>query len=68
MTGVNEMDIWGYGKTPKKAFQELVDLVEMQISFAMFKEQPELIEPLVSSLPGTVPQKCASTGSLSDTF
>ncbi len=38
-----EMDIWGYGKTSKKAFQELVELVEMQISFAMFKEQPELI-------------------------
>ena len=38
-----EMDIRGYGGTPAEAFQELGDLVRMQISFAMFKADPTLI-------------------------
>ena len=40
---VLEMDIRGYGDTPAEAFQELGDLVRMQVSFAMFKEDPSLI-------------------------
>ena len=38
-----EMDIRGYGDTPMAAFNELQDLVHMQISFAAFKEDPSLI-------------------------
>ena len=38
-----EMDIRGHGKTSAKAFEDLVDLVRMQIGFAMFKGDPELV-------------------------
>ena len=38
-----EMDLRGYGKTFKAARRELVSLVNMQISFANFKGQPEMI-------------------------
>ena len=38
-----EMDIRGYGDTPMAAFNELQNLVHMQISFAAFKEAPSLI-------------------------
>ena len=38
-----EMDIRGYGATADKAFEELGELVAMQLSFAHFKGQPELI-------------------------
>lgn len=38
-----EMDIWGYGRTPEESFTNLNELVCMQISFALFKEQPEMI-------------------------
>lgn len=39
-----EMDLRGYGPTFEEAFSDLRDLVMMQISFALFKGQPGLIE------------------------
>lgn len=38
-----EMDLRGYGDTWEEALDDLRDLVLMQISFAHFKGQPELI-------------------------
>ena len=38
-----EMDLRGYGETFEEALTELEDLVLMQIGFARFKGQPELI-------------------------
>ena len=38
-----EMDLRGYGATIDEALTELTDLVAMQMSFARFKGQPELI-------------------------
>lgn len=38
-----EMDLRGYGKSLKEAFEELHGLVLMQISFALVKRQPEMI-------------------------
>ncbi len=38
-----EMDLRGYGETFEEALEDLVDLVEMQVSFASFKGQPEMI-------------------------
>ena len=38
-----EMDLRGYGRTFKQAMEELRDLVNMQVSFALFKNQPEMI-------------------------
>jgi len=38
-----EMDLRGYGKTFSKAVRDLLNLVESQIRFAQFKNQPELI-------------------------
>lgn len=38
-----EMDLRGYGKSFKRALKELEELIEMQISFAHFKNDPELI-------------------------
>ncbi|OGT32963.1 MAG: hypothetical protein A2W28_12065 [Gammaproteobacteria bacterium RBG_16_51_14] len=38
-----EIDLRGYGKTFKKALAELEELMEMQISFARFKNDPDLI-------------------------
>jgi hypothetical protein len=38
-----EMDLRGYGKTFEAAVKELQELVAMQISFAYFKRQPEMI-------------------------
>jgi hypothetical protein len=38
-----EMDLRGYGKTFNEAVNELQALVAMQISFAHFKGQPEMI-------------------------
>jgi hypothetical protein len=38
-----EMDLRGYGKTFDEALEELKDIVEMQIGFAIFKRQPEMI-------------------------
>lgn len=38
-----EMDLRGYGKTFEKALSELDELIKMQISFARFKDQPEMI-------------------------
>lgn len=38
-----EMDLRGYGKTFDEALKELKDLVEIQISFALFKGKPEMI-------------------------
>lgn len=39
-----ETDLVGYGKTFNKALSTLVELTEMQISFAVFKNQPALLE------------------------
>lgn len=38
-----EMDLRGYGITFEAALAELQELVEMQVSFAHFKRDPELI-------------------------
>ena len=38
-----EMDIRAYGDTPEEALDELSDLVYVQISFAVFKDDPSLI-------------------------
>ena len=38
-----EMDIRAYGDTPEEALDELSDLVHVQISFAVFKDDPSLI-------------------------
>lgn len=38
-----EMDLRGYGATFEEALDELRDLVAAQISFALFKNQPEMI-------------------------
>ena len=38
-----EMDLRGYGDSFHEAFDDLMDLVRMQISFAHFKSRPELI-------------------------
>jgi hypothetical protein len=38
-----EMDLRGQGKTFDEAFEDLADLVGMQISFSRFKGEPELI-------------------------
>lgn len=38
-----EMDLVGYGKSFKKASENLKELIEMQIDFAIFMEQPTLI-------------------------
>ena len=38
-----EMDLRGYGESFKEALDDLADLVLMQISFARFKGEPDLI-------------------------
>lgn len=38
-----EMDLRGYGKTFNEAFISLTELIEIQFSFAVSKNQPELI-------------------------
>jgi hypothetical protein len=38
-----EMDLRGFGETFEEALDELRDLIATQISFALFKEQPEMI-------------------------
>jgi hypothetical protein len=38
-----EMDLRGYGKTFNEALEDLKGLVAMQIGFALFKGQPEMI-------------------------
>ncbi len=38
-----EMDLRGYGESFDEALDDLGNLVEMQVSFALFKKQPELI-------------------------
>jgi hypothetical protein len=38
-----EMDLRGYGKTFKKALKELEDSIAMQICFARFKNDPDLV-------------------------
>lgn len=38
-----EMDLRGYGESFKDAVEDLMDLVRMQISFAHFKGQPEMV-------------------------
>jgi len=38
------MDIWGYGRTQKEAFDNMVDLAEAQISFAVQSDNMSLIE------------------------
>jgi hypothetical protein len=38
-----QMDLRGYGKTWNGALAELKELISMQLSFAHFKKQPEMI-------------------------
>ncbi|HED19696.1 MAG TPA: hypothetical protein ENI74_09370 [Gammaproteobacteria bacterium] len=38
-----EMDIRGYGDTFEDALQEMVEGIGMQINFATFKEQPDMV-------------------------
>jgi hypothetical protein len=38
-----EMDLRGYGPTFEEAVRDLADLVRMQVSFAHFKGQPEMV-------------------------
>lgn len=38
-----EMDVWGRGKTLEEAYDDLKDLVLMQISFALYQGKPEMI-------------------------
>ncbi len=38
-----EMDLRGYGSTFEEALEDLRELVIMQVSFALSKEQPEMI-------------------------
>ena len=38
-----EMDLRGYGTTPEEAREELAELVVTQISFALFKGEPEMM-------------------------
>lgn len=38
-----EMDLRGYGNTFQEALDDLCDLIGMQISFAFFKGQPEMV-------------------------
>ena len=38
-----EMDIRGYGETFESALEELIELMEMQVSFAMQNDAPEMI-------------------------
>ena len=38
-----EMDIRGYGRTFAQAKNDLLDLVNMQITFARYKNQPSLV-------------------------
>lgn len=38
-----EMDLWGHGASFEDAVHDLQDLVRMQISFAHFKGQPDMI-------------------------
>jgi hypothetical protein len=39
-----ETDLVGYGSSFEKALDNLVELTEMQISFAQFKKQPSLLD------------------------
>ena len=45
-----EMDLRGYGATIDEALAELTELVAMQISFARFKGQPEMISRPAESI------------------
>lgn len=38
-----ELDIRGYGDTFEEALQEMVECIDMQINFATFKEQPDMV-------------------------
>lgn len=38
-----EMDLRGYGDTFEEALNDLLDHIKIQISFAQFKEQPDMI-------------------------
>ena len=45
-----EMDLRGYGATIDEALTELAELVAMQMSFARFKGQPEMISKPAESI------------------
>ena len=45
-----EMDLRGYGATIDEALTELAELVVMQMSFARFKGQPEMISKPAESI------------------
>lgn len=38
-----ETDLVGIGNTPEKALENLIELTDMQISFAVFKKEPHLL-------------------------
>ena len=39
-----ETDLVGYGKTPTTSLGNLVELTQMQVSFALFKKDPTLLD------------------------
>ncbi len=39
-----ETDLVGYGKSFNEAMKTLIELTEMQVSFAMYKNQPALLD------------------------
>jgi len=39
-----ETDLVGYGKTQEASLENLIELTEMQISFALFKQDPGLLD------------------------
>lgn len=45
-----EMDLRGYGETFDEAFEDLAELINMQVSFSRFKGQPELIWKAAASV------------------
>ena len=38
-----ELDLWGYCDTKEESAQELLDMVNMQLGFAEYKDNPDLI-------------------------
>ncbi len=38
-----ELDLWGFGDTKEESLQELVEMIEAQMGFSEFKENPDLL-------------------------
>ena len=38
-----ELDLWGFGDSKEESLQELVEIIEMQVNFSEYKENPELL-------------------------